>query len=266
MLVAPGLAGIAYGLHKAKKANAAHAETMRAGAPHLATLGIQAQKIMSGARGGVLNATARQRLGGTVKAATDLGLMRVRTPIGPAGIMLAEGLALRAGALLLPEGVSKELTGDIGTALTLAGGTMIASRGSSAKVLAALSSTGRITAGAVRGLASLNAARNVVRAAPPPAAVNTVAAARRTVAAVQRSTSTAGMVRAGVVRAVGASNLATARRLAVRGGALGAVAALGAVMGQTEAAQSAWAWVTGHYRTNSNGRTAYVAPYQRRVG
>jgi hypothetical protein len=85
----------------------------------------------------------------------------------------------------------------------------------------------------VRGLASLNAARNIVRAAPPAAMPG---AAR---AALGALTSPWGKV-------------------AVRGGALGIAAAAGA---------GAYALVKGYYRTDpTTGRQAYVQPHQRRIG
>jgi hypothetical protein len=105
-------------------------------------------------------------------------------------------------------------------------------------------------------LSVLNQARAV--AAIPPAPVR---ATQTVVARVTNAARTAQSVHAGVLGAVGQSHLAAARRLAARGGALGAAAAVGAVITNTDVGRRAIQHVAGYWRSTASGRTSYVPPW-----
>jgi hypothetical protein len=254
----------AYGGHKlAHRIEARHVTHLAAVAPQLSSLGTKTERLLRPGRGGAISAASRTKLAGIVTAADRAGLTRIRGPLGAvtAGLLLSEGLFSRfvvAPQLQESSPATAEIARQASTASIFAASTLIGERMLQNRTLAKLPPT--------KGIASIEAARRVVGTAPPAVATGTVRAAQRTMAKLQAATSTAAMVRSGVLNAVGGANVATARRLGARAGALGTVAALGIAAVQTEAAQSAWAWVTGHYRTGANGRTAYVQPYQRRVG
>jgi hypothetical protein len=211
-------------------------------------------------RAGTIPAVARNRLAGVVHTADKLGLTRARGPLGVigAGILLAEGTAARYLAGSLPGEAAQEATRHFGTALTIAAGAQLGVR--------ALQNVSPKVIPPAKPLAAIQAARLVVNDKAPQAAVNTVQAARRTMAAAQRATSTAGLVRNGVMAAVGKNNLAVARRVATRAGALGAVAAIGFAAANTDTGRRAVQYVQGFWRTNPNGTASYVQPHQRRVG
>jgi hypothetical protein len=239
-----------------------HIKHLAAVAPQLQSLGTQAQRGLKPGKGGTYSAAQRNKLAGIVSAADRAKLTRIKGPLG--GIMAA---GLIADALVIRQFVAPNVKDETAQQALVQ---FANAQGIGALSMLTLRSVQNRTLEKLpplRGAAAIESARRVVNAAPSPTAVNTVAAARRTMAAAQRATSTAGAVQRGVLSAVGAQPLATARRLAVRGGAVGAVAALGFAAANTDTGRRAWAAVSGYWRADPNtGRQAYVPPHTRRVG
>ena len=252
------IAGGVYAGHKlAAKIERRHVAHINALAPQVASVGDQAQQLLKGNKTGHVNAAARAKLGGLVRAADRAGLTRIKGPVGVVmgGMLIAEAVVARTMiAPNLDNPTAREAVNQLSTLSAFAATSLIGERMLQNRTLAKLPS--------VRGLAAIESARAVAGVA----AHAPVRAAQAGAASVRNAARTAQAVRSGVLGAVGQTNLATARRLAVRGGVLGGVAALGFAAAQTETGRAAVAWVKGHFRTDSAGRTSYVAPHQRRIG
>jgi hypothetical protein len=194
-----------------------------------------------------------------VAAADRAGLTRIKGPLGAVmgGLLIGEALYARAYvAPNLQNETAKEAVNQLSTLSAVAAANLIGTRMMQNRTLAKLPP--------VKGLAQIEAARRVVgtMAAPAP-----VIQAQRAAGNVRSAAATTRAIRTGVLGAIGPQSVATARRLAVRGGALGVAVAAGAALANTDAGRRAVQWVAGYWRTDpSTGRQAYVAPHQRRIG
>ena len=232
--------GVALGHRLAHSIEKRHVAHLKAITPQTAAVGYQAQQLLKGGKGGVVNAAARTKLAGLVTAADRAGLTKIRGPVGAVmgGILITEAMIARM--LIAPNvdnATVKEAINQVSTGSLFAATSLIGQRLLQNRTLAALPP--------VKGIAAIESARAVAgMSAHAP-----VRAAQAGAAGVRNAARTAQAVRSGVLGAVGQTNLATARRLAVRGGVLGGVAALGFAAAQTETGRAAVAWVKGHFRT-----------------
>ena len=248
--------GVWAGKKLAKGIEARHVVHLNAIAPQVQAVGYQAQQLLKGGKGGYVNAAQRTKLAGLVTAADRAGLTRIKGPVGAVmgGILIGEALFARAfGAPNLENATAREAVNQLSTASLFAATNLIGTRMLQNRTLAKLPP--------VRGIAAIESARAVAGMAPGP-----VRAAQAGVARITNAARTAQSVRTGILGAVGQRPLAVAKRVAVRAGGIGAIAAIGFAAAQTDTGRRAVQWVTGHWRTNADGRTSYVAPHQRRVG
>ena len=248
--------GVWAGKKLAKGIEARHVVHLNAIAPQVQSVGYQAQQLLKGGKGGHINAATRNKLAGLVTAADRAGLTRIKGPVGAVmgGILIGEALFARAFvAPNLENATAREAVNQLSTASLFAATNLIGTRMLQNRTLAKLPP--------VKGIASIESARQVAGMAPGP-----VRAAQAGVARVTNAARTSASVRSGILSAVGQQPLAVAKRVAVRAGGIGAIAAIGFAAAQTDTGRRAVQWVTGHWRTNADGRTSYVHPHQRRIG
>lgn len=249
--------GVWAGKKLAKGIEARHVAHLNAIAPQVSAVGYQAQQLLKGGKGGYINAAQRTKLAGLVTAADRAGLTRIKGPVGAVmgGILIGEALFARAFvAPNLENATAREAVNQLSTASLFAATNLIGTRMLQNRTLAKLPP--------VRGIAAIESARAVAGMnAPAPVRATQVGVARITTAA--RTTQS---VRTGVLAAVGQSNLATARKVALRAGGIGAVAAIGFAAAQTDVGRRAWQHVQGYWRTSESGRVSYVNPHMRKVG